>query len=74
MLGSVRSSALNLLPRAIVMMRGLFPELKTNLRVSLSAPLIADVAAGRLDAAVVAEHADSPRTCGGARFCANRFG
>ncbi len=60
MLGSVRSSALNLLPRAIVMMRGLFPELKTNLRVSLSAPLIADVAAGRLDAAVVAEHAGFP--------------
>lgn len=57
MLGSVRSSALNLLPQAIVAMRNQYPNLKTNLRVSLSAPLIADVAAGRLDAALVAEHA-----------------
>ncbi|MFV0408374.1 MAG: LysR family transcriptional regulator [Paracoccus sp. (in: a-proteobacteria)] len=60
MLGSVRSSALNLLPQAIVMMRDLFPDLKTNLRVSLSSTLIADVAAGRLDAAVVAEHVGFP--------------
>lgn len=60
MLGSVRSSALNLLPTAIVMMRSLFPDLKTNLRVSLSSNLIADVAAGRLDAAVVAEHVGFP--------------
>lgn len=56
MLGSVRSSALNLLPKAIVQMQRQYPQLKTNLRVSLSATLIADVAAGRLDAAVVAEH------------------
>ena len=56
MLGSVRSSALNLLPQAIVTMRNQYPNLKTNLRVSLSSPLIADVAAGRLDAALVAEH------------------
>ena len=51
MLGSVRSSALNLLPRAIVQMRNQYPDLKTNLRVSLSSTLIADVASGRLDAA-----------------------
>ena len=56
MLGSVRSSALNLLPKAIVLMRSQYPQLKTNLRVSLSSLLIADVAAGRLDAALVAEH------------------
>lgn len=60
MLGSVRSSALNLLPKAIVRMRDAYPQLKTNLRVSLSATLIADVAAGRLDAAVVAEHVGFP--------------
>jgi DNA-binding transcriptional LysR family regulator len=60
MLGSVRSSALNLLPKAIVQMRAQYPELKTNLRVSLSTTLIADVAAGRLDAAVVAEHVGFP--------------
>ncbi|MHA7877062.1 LysR family transcriptional regulator [Roseivivax sp.] len=60
MLGSVRSSALNLLPGAIVQMRSRFPELKTSLVVANSSALIADVAAGRLDAAVVAEHVAFP--------------
>lgn len=60
MLGSVRSSALNLLPRALVQMRLRYPDLKPNLRVSLSSTLIADVAAGRLDAAIVAEHVGFP--------------
>ncbi|MBY6091848.1 LysR family transcriptional regulator [Maritimibacter alkaliphilus] len=60
MLGSVRSSALNLLPQAVVQMRTKHPKLKVNLRVSLSTTLIADVAAGRLDAAVVAEHVGFP--------------
>lgn len=60
MLGAVRTSALNLLPKAIVTMRDLYPELKTSLRITLSSPLIADVAAGRLDAAVVAEHLGVP--------------
>lgn len=62
MLGSVRSSALNLLPRAMVKMRQQYPALKTSLRVSLSSPLIADVASGRLDAAIVAEHVAIPQT------------
>ncbi|SPF81767.1 LysR family transcriptional regulator [Pseudoprimorskyibacter insulae] len=60
MLGSVRSGALNLLPRAIVQMRAEHPQLKIDLRVSFSSPLIADVASGRLDAAVVAEHIGFP--------------
>ena len=60
MIGSVRSSALNLLPRAIMQMRAQYPELKTSLRVSLSSTLIADVASGRLDAAVVAENLGFP--------------
>ncbi|WP_029375676.1 LysR family transcriptional regulator [Oceanicola sp. S124] len=60
MLGSVRTSALNLLPRALVQMRQRYPALKPSLRVSLSSPLIADVAAGRLDAAIVAEHLGFP--------------
>ena len=60
MLGSVRSSAMNLLPAAIVQMQNRFPKLKMNLRVALSSPLIADVAAGRLDAAMVAEHVSIP--------------
>lgn len=62
MLGSVRTSALNLLPRALVQMRQRYPDLKPNLRVSLSSPLIADVAGGRLDAAIVAEHLGIPDT------------
>lgn len=62
MLGSVRSSALNLLPSALVEMRNRYPELKSGLRVSLSSTLIADVAAGRLDAAIVAEHVSMPNT------------
>ena len=60
MLGSVRSSALNLLPRAMVEMRQRYPDLKPSLRVSLSTTLIADVAAGRLDAAIVAEQVGFP--------------
>ena len=74
MFGSVRTSALNLLPRALVQMRQRYPGLKPSLRISLSSPLIADVAAGRLDAAIVAEHLGFPVPCGGAPFCANRFG
>ncbi|NIY81004.1 LysR family transcriptional regulator [Celeribacter sp. HF31] len=60
MLGSVRSSALNLLPRALVQMRQRYPDLKPSLRISLSTTLISDVAAGRLDAAIVAEHLGFP--------------
>jgi DNA-binding transcriptional LysR family regulator len=60
MLGSVRSSALNLLPKAIMRMRAQYPDLKTNLTVSLSSTLISDVSSGRLDAAVVVEHVGFP--------------
>lgn len=59
-LGAVRSSALNLLPKAIVQMRTRYPALKISLRISHSSLLIADVASGRLDAAVVAEHISIP--------------
>ena len=60
LLGSVRSSALNLLPSAMVQMRQRYPDLKPSLRVSLSSTLISDVAAGQLDAAIVAEHLGFP--------------
>lgn len=60
MLGSVRSSALNLLPRALVQMRRRYPDLKPNLRISHSETLVIDVATGRLDAAMVAEHVSLP--------------
>jgi len=60
MIGSVRSSALSLLPQAILRMRQQYSDLKINLKVSLSANLISDVALGRLDTAVVAEHMALP--------------
>lgn len=60
MIGSVRSSALSLLPSAIVELRQKYPNLKPNLRVSLSSHLVADVASGHLDAAMVAEHINLP--------------
>ena len=61
MLGSVRTSALGVLPRAIMKMRSDYPLLKINLRVGNSSGLIAEVAAGRLDAAVVAENMSIPQ-------------
>lgn len=60
-LGSVRTSALGVLPRAIMKMRAEYPALKINLRVGNSSSLIAEVAAGRLDAAVVAENMSIPQ-------------
>ncbi|MDD7973265.1 LysR family transcriptional regulator [Roseinatronobacter alkalisoli] len=60
-LGSVRTSALGVLPRAIMKMRTKYPQLKINLRVGNSSSLIAEVAAGRLDAAVVAENMSIPQ-------------
>lgn len=59
-LGSVRTSALSLLPRAIVGLRDAHPGLRVRLRVGLSDALLLDVAAGRLDAAMVAEHLRLP--------------
>ncbi len=62
MLGTVRTSALGLLPRTIQRMRELYPALTVNLRVGMSAALIADVVSGRLDASVVAEGVEIPQS------------
>ncbi len=59
-IGAVRSSALNLLPTAMVEMGKDYPHLKTRLKVGNSADLVADIAAGQLDAAIVAEHIKIP--------------
>lgn len=61
LLGSVRTSALGVLPRAIMKMREHYPQLRINLQVANSSSLIAEVAAGRLDAAVVAENMSIPQ-------------
>ncbi len=60
-IGSVRTSAIGLLPQAISRLVAAHPQLKINLRVNLSESLVQDVAAGRLDAAVIAENIVSIR-------------
>ncbi|MCS2609790.1 LysR family transcriptional regulator [Halomonas dongshanensis] len=60
-IGSVRTSTIGLLPKAIVAIRHEYPELNVNLRVGLSSALVSDVNADRLDLAVVAEHASVSR-------------
>lgn len=55
-LGTVRSSALSVLPRAIVQMRAEYRDLRIKVRVGNSDVLMQDVDAGRIDAAMVAEH------------------
>jgi DNA-binding transcriptional LysR family regulator len=61
-LGSVRTSALGLLPNAITRLNALYPQLRTKLRVSMSDALLSDVVVGRLDAAMVAEINEFPST------------
>ncbi|WP_417551640.1 LysR family transcriptional regulator [Marinomonas fungiae] len=61
MIGSVRSSAVNVVPGAMVKMRSKYPDLKTSLRIGLSAQLVSDVASGHLDAAIIAEHISIPQ-------------
>ncbi len=60
-IGSVRTSAIGLLPQAISLMVANHPPLKIKLRVGLSESLVQDVAAGRLDAAMIAENIVSTR-------------
>ncbi|QYO75196.1 LysR substrate-binding domain-containing protein [Devosia salina] len=61
-LGSVRTSALGLLPNAITRLNALYPQVRTKLRVSMSETLMSDVVVGRLDAAMVAEINEFPST------------
>lgn len=59
-IGSVRTSALSLLPRAMVRMSDAHPDLRIKLRVASSETMLQDVLAGRLDAAMIAEHGNFP--------------
>ncbi|KRW95637.1 LysR family transcriptional regulator [Paracoccus sp. MKU1] len=59
-IGSVRTSALSLLPRAMVRMSAAHPDLRIKLRVASSETMLQDVLAGRLDAAMIAEHGNFP--------------
>ncbi len=60
-IGSVRTSTIGLLPKAIVSLRAAYPDLRISLRVGLSSSMISDVHAGRLDMAIVAEHLGIPQ-------------
>ncbi|MBM6595292.1 LysR substrate-binding domain-containing protein [Microvirga pudoricolor] len=55
-IGSVRSSALSLLPRALVALKADYPDLRLKLHVANSDELLNDVVSGRLDSAMVADH------------------
>lgn len=59
-IGSVRSSIFGLVPRALARLKEAYPQLHVALRTGSSEGLMLDVAAGRLDAAVVAEYASMP--------------
>jgi len=59
-IGSIRSSVLSLLPRAIVALKTDYPDLKIKLHVANSDELLNDVLSGRLDSAMVAEHSGVP--------------
>ncbi|KQX52353.1 LysR substrate-binding domain-containing protein (plasmid) [Ensifer adhaerens] len=61
-IGSVRSSALSLLPKAIIALKNDFPGLKIKLHVANTDELLNDVVTGRLDSAMVAEYSSVPST------------
>lgn len=58
--GAIRTVSTHLAPEAFVQMRASFPDLSYEMDVDMSERLLSDVAAGRLDAALVAEHVGVP--------------
>lgn len=58
--GSIRTISMRLVPRAFAEVADRFPNIAFHLTVGISETLLSDVSAGRLDAAVVAEHVDIP--------------
>lgn len=59
-IGAIRTVSMQLAPRALAGLRPRYPDLAFALTVGVSETLIADVAAHRLDAALVAEHVGLP--------------
>ncbi len=59
-IGAIRTVATRLAPLALAAMRARYSELSFHMTVDMSETLMTDVAAGRLDAAVVAEHVGVP--------------
>ncbi|MFA8386290.1 MAG: LysR family transcriptional regulator [Pelagibaca sp.] len=58
--GAIRTVSMQLVPQAFAEMLLHFPDLSFELTVGMSEALMSDVAAGRLDAAMVAEHVGVP--------------
>jgi DNA-binding transcriptional LysR family regulator len=58
--GAIRTVSMHLVPQSFAEMRGTYPDLSFDLSVGMSERLMADVAGGRLDAALVAEHVGVP--------------
>jgi len=58
--GAIRTVSTHLVPEALVALREKFPELSYDMHVGMSEALVSNVAAGRLDAALVAEHVGIP--------------
>lgn len=59
-IGSIRTSTIEILPRAIVSLLRSYPKLNIKLQVALSEALMNDVVSGRLDFAIVAENVGVP--------------
>lgn len=58
--GTIRTVSTHLVSEAFVQMQTHFPDLSFQMNVGMSEELLAHVAAGRLDAALVAEHVGVP--------------
>ena len=59
-IGAIRTISMRLVPFALADMSALYADLSFNLTVGISQALMVDVAAGRLDTALVAEHLGVP--------------
>jgi DNA-binding transcriptional LysR family regulator len=59
-IGAIRTISMRLVPFALADMSALYADLTFDLTVGISQSLMADVATGRLDAALVAEHVGVP--------------
>lgn len=58
--GAIRTVSMHLVPEAFATMRQRYPDLSFDLSVGMSERLMANVASGSLDAALVAEHVGVP--------------
>ena len=61
-LGSLRTGANSLVPRALASLRMTYPELTFRLHIGMAEELISDVVSGHLDAALVADYIAVPQS------------